>query len=88
MRKAAETETSGVLRADYAAKDPGYFQNAREDYVRRLPADPAARILELGCGNGATGVLALRRGKAGAYVGVEMFTPMRRSRTQRRAHGA
>ncbi len=66
----------GYLQDGYAAKDPSYYSSARQDYVARLPADPAACVLELGCGNGATGALALAQGKCGEYVGIEMFPPM------------
>ena len=57
----------------YAAKSASYFSNARADFVDRLPRDPSARILEIGCGTGATGALALSEGRAGNYVGVELF---------------
>lgn len=71
-----------VLSEDYQAKDASYFTNPRADFVDLLPADPKARILELGCGGGATGELALRTGKAGYYVGIEAFEPMaERART-------
>lgn len=64
------------LTHSYSAKDPAYFGNARRDYVAALPVSPDAAILELGCGNGATGLLALRERKCGRYVGIEMFEPM------------
>jgi 2-polyprenyl-3-methyl-5-hydroxy-6-metoxy-1,4-benzoquinol methylase len=60
----------------YQEKGAGYFAGARRDYVAEMPADPSAAILELGCGAGGTGALALREGKAGAYVGIELFEPM------------
>lgn len=66
----------GYLQDGYAEKDRAYYSSARRDYVARLPADPDAKVLELGCGNGATGALALAEGKCGAYVGIEMFEPM------------
>ena len=66
------------LAEDYRAKDASYFSNARVDYIGLLPADPEASILELGCGNGATGALALAEGKCGRYVGIELFEPMAR----------
>lgn len=76
-------ETSGKERGtylieSYAAKDPSYYGNPRSDYVAALPVNRDAAILELGCGNGATGLLALREGKCGRYVGIEMFEPMAR----------
>lgn len=60
----------------YAAKDNSYFGGARADYVGMMPVNPSARILELGCGDGATGALALREGKCREYVGIEMFAPI------------
>lgn len=56
----------------YEGKATAYFTNARADFVRSLPLDPTARVLEIGCGNGATGALAMARGRAGHYVGVEL----------------
>lgn len=57
----------------YAVKPASYFSNARADFVDRLPRDGAAEILEIGCGNGATGALALSEGCCGRYVGVELL---------------
>lgn len=66
---------NAYLADDYATKREDYFTTARTDYVAALPANPAASILELGCGNGATGALALAQRKCGTYVGIEMFEP-------------
>jgi SAM-dependent methyltransferase len=64
------------LIGDYDAKrEISYFGNARADYVSVLPVDGMS-ILELGCGNGATGALALSEGKARCYVGIELFPEM------------
>ena len=63
------------LTGSYSSKDRAYFRNARLDYVEALPANPSASILELGCGNGATGVAAQQAGKCCRYVGIEMFEP-------------
>ena len=60
------------LSETYEKKAASYFSNARSDFVRLLPRDPSAAILELGCGTGATGALALARGRAGRYVGIEL----------------
>jgi 2-polyprenyl-3-methyl-5-hydroxy-6-metoxy-1,4-benzoquinol methylase len=65
-----------VLAGAYETKDLSYYGNPRSDYVDLLPVDPEAAILELGCGNGATGCLALCEGKAARYVGIELFRPM------------
>lgn len=61
------------LNEAYARKSESYFSNARADFVRLLPRDPTASVLEVGCGTGATGALALARGRAGRYVGVELM---------------
>lgn len=61
------------IAAKYADKDPTYFSGARADFVTCLPHDPTAAILEIGCGDGATGALALSQGRAGRYVGIELF---------------
>lgn len=57
----------------YLSKDDEYFSGARSDYVASLPSNPAAKVLEVGCGNGGTGALALVEGKCGSYCGVELF---------------
>ena len=56
----------------YETKDEAYFSSARVDFVARLPRDPGAHVLEIGCGDGATGALALKSGRAGRYVGIEL----------------
>ncbi len=63
----------GYLFDGYSTKDEAYFAGARRDYVDALPNDPGAAVLELGCGAGATGALALQAGKCATYVGIEMF---------------
>jgi SAM-dependent methyltransferase len=62
-----------VHEAGYELKDESYFAMARADYVAALPHSVDAAILEIGCSNGATGALALERGKCGRYCGVELF---------------
>jgi 2-polyprenyl-3-methyl-5-hydroxy-6-metoxy-1,4-benzoquinol methylase len=66
------TPPAGVAQA-YANKHASYFAGARLDFVAMLPEDPTAKILEIGCGTGRTGALALARGRAGEYVGIELF---------------
>jgi 2-polyprenyl-3-methyl-5-hydroxy-6-metoxy-1,4-benzoquinol methylase len=66
-------DAAGNFSGFYAVKPASYFSNARADFVDRLPHDPTAQILEVGCGNGATGALALSEGCCGRYVGVELF---------------
>ncbi len=72
----ADIVQSSPIEDAYAAKTEEYFKNARHDYVAALPVNPKAAILELGCGSGATGALALRNGKAGNYIGIELFAPV------------
>jgi 2-polyprenyl-3-methyl-5-hydroxy-6-metoxy-1,4-benzoquinol methylase len=57
----------------YSTKAAEYFANARADYVAELPPNIHAKILEVGCGDGGTGVLALSKGKCAFYCGVEIF---------------
>ena len=59
----------------YAGKSFTYFTNARWDYVSELPEDAHARVLEIGCGGGETGALALAEGRCGSYCGVEVCRP-------------
>lgn len=56
----------------YDAKSDQYFSGARRDYIDALPVNPQAAILEIGCGEGNTGALALAQGKCGKYCGVEL----------------
>lgn len=60
----------------YALKEQSYFSGARLDYIEKMPDSEAARILEIGCGNGATGAEAIARNKCGKYIGVEVFEPI------------
>lgn len=65
--------TANPFSAFYAGKPQAYFSGARSDFVRLLPLDKTASILEIGCGTGATGALALAQNRCGRYVGVELF---------------
>jgi len=56
----------------YAEKPSQYFAGARTDFVGDLPDNPDAVILEIGCGNGGTGRLAIKKGKCARYCGVEL----------------
>jgi SAM-dependent methyltransferase len=62
-----------VRAGGYDLKDTSYFAMAREDYVAELPDNSEGWILEIGCSNGATGALALARGKCSRYCGVELL---------------
>ena len=66
----------GDLSDSYRDKGADYFAGARRDYVAALAAAPAGAVLELGCGAGATGALALETKAAMRWVGVELFEPM------------
>jgi 2-polyprenyl-3-methyl-5-hydroxy-6-metoxy-1,4-benzoquinol methylase len=56
----------------YADKPAEYFVGARQDIVDLMVANSMADILEIGCGSGATALIAKEQGKAGRYVGVEI----------------
>lgn len=57
----------------YAGKPSAYFAGARADFVDAMTTDNKSWVLEVGCGSGETGALAKSRGKAGHYVGIELF---------------
>lgn len=58
--------------SEYGHKPSGYFTGARKPFVDDLPANPNARLLEIGCGNGDTAAYALATGKCGWCAGVEL----------------
>jgi 2-polyprenyl-3-methyl-5-hydroxy-6-metoxy-1,4-benzoquinol methylase len=70
---ASDERPVAVQGGGYDLKETSYFAMARVDYVAALPENPEASILEIGCSNGATGALALAKGKCGRYCGVELF---------------
>ena len=54
-------------------KDPKYYANSRADLIKFVPDGPV-RVLEIGCGMGATGAqIKRRRGPGTIVVGVELF---------------
>jgi 2-polyprenyl-3-methyl-5-hydroxy-6-metoxy-1,4-benzoquinol methylase len=63
-------------QASYGSKPEEYFGKPRRDYVAALPVSNTAAILEIGCGDGATGALALAERKCATYVGIELFESM------------
>jgi tRNA G46 methylase TrmB len=67
----------------YAEKRAGYFANARRELIEPLAHDAHSVVLELGCGAGATGALALSEARCGSWVGVEKF-PTRLARPSAR----
>lgn len=66
---------TALSHISYDSKEIKYFAGARCDYVAELPCDANARILEIGCGNGDTGALAISEGKCACYCGVEVYGP-------------
>lgn len=68
----SERSTAHGGQQAYSTKTSEYFAGARRDYIAELPVNPQARILEIGCGAGGTGALALSEGKCGSYSGVEL----------------
>jgi ubiquinone/menaquinone biosynthesis C-methylase UbiE len=58
--------------ANYAAKEDQYFSAARRPFVDELPSNPAARLLEVGCGAGETSAYALATQKCGWCCGIEL----------------
>jgi 2-polyprenyl-3-methyl-5-hydroxy-6-metoxy-1,4-benzoquinol methylase len=56
----------------YEDKPRTYFGGVRLDIIKQLTTDASSAILELGCGNGGTGLATISAGKAGRYVGIEL----------------
>jgi 2-polyprenyl-3-methyl-5-hydroxy-6-metoxy-1,4-benzoquinol methylase len=56
----------------YKTKPSQYFDGARTDFIDDLPDSSDASILEIGCGSGNTGRLAIARQKCSKYYGVEL----------------
>jgi SAM-dependent methyltransferase len=52
-------------------KSPSFFAAVRHDRIYLLGEGHTAAVLELNCGNGATGAVALRDGKCAKWIGVE-----------------
>jgi 2-polyprenyl-3-methyl-5-hydroxy-6-metoxy-1,4-benzoquinol methylase len=65
-------DTKASREGLYADKTADYFSGARDDMVMLLTTNASSHILEIGCGDGATGAAALAAGKAGRYTGVEL----------------
>jgi 2-polyprenyl-3-methyl-5-hydroxy-6-metoxy-1,4-benzoquinol methylase len=57
----------------YVDKKAGYFTGARHDMLAALGSDNRASILEVGCGDGATGLAALSTHATTRYVGIELM---------------
>ncbi len=56
----------------YNNKQDNYFSGARIDWIKCLPNEPNAKILEIGCGNGDTGALVKAQKKCAFYAGIEL----------------
>ncbi len=65
-------EQQTALTDMYHDKPDSYFSGARVDIINALPANPNARILEIGCGHGDTGAKAIALGKCSEYCGIEL----------------
>lgn len=61
-----------VLTPSYEHKEQQYFSGIRSDLIDRLAPDSNRAILEIGCGDGATGAYAKESHRCGTYVGVEL----------------
>ncbi len=61
-----------LANISYSDKKITYYSGARYDFISELPINHNARILEIGCGTGDTGALALSKGKCDYYCGVEI----------------
>jgi SAM-dependent methyltransferase len=59
---------------DYSDKDERYFSGARREIEPLLPVR-AERVLELGCGAGATLAWLKASGRVGHAAGIEIFAP-------------
>lgn len=56
----------------YSDKSSSYFTGERRDFIDRLSPSDDREILEIGCGDGATGAYAKLTGRCGRYVGLEL----------------
>jgi 2-polyprenyl-3-methyl-5-hydroxy-6-metoxy-1,4-benzoquinol methylase len=83
LEMAPASGTSGATQPLYASKSDAYFAGARADLVGLLPNNPTAAILEIGCGDGRTGELALAVGKCATYCGVELLDRAARHASER-----
>jgi len=61
-----------ALMMTYSAKNADYFGNARRGFIDELPDNPAARLLEIGAGEGSTAAYAQATNKCGWTCGVEL----------------
>jgi SAM-dependent methyltransferase len=59
------------LEGFYQEKQPDYFANVRSEVVSSIPPGQH-RVLEVGCGDGATGATLKHQSRASEVVGVEI----------------
>jgi SAM-dependent methyltransferase len=55
----------------YTEKTPGYFSTIRYELIREIPVGTVS-VLEIGCGQGDTGAVLKREGRAQWVAGVEL----------------
>ncbi len=73
MSEVGNFEASKSLKArSYLGKEERYFRGARHDFLSLLPLDGRSHVLEIGCGAGETGRVAISTGRCRSYVGVEL----------------
>jgi 2-polyprenyl-3-methyl-5-hydroxy-6-metoxy-1,4-benzoquinol methylase len=72
MAKTSAPPRPSAIAEIYKDKPSGYFGSSRPDIVELLETGPQSAILELGCGAGGTGRMAMAAGKAARYVGIEL----------------
>lgn len=72
MPDTAQQSSADSLEEAQGRVAAAFFGKARRAWVDAMPPDRDLWVLEIGCGGGATGALALREGKCGAWIGVEL----------------
>lgn len=65
------TDARDSLGEALKARAAAFEAAARRDIIDALPPDRTAAVLDLACGSGATGAVALREGKCGTWIGIE-----------------
>lgn len=65
-------ESKSDIENGYEIKTELYFSGVRDDMLAMIN-EQSQRILEIGCGRGATGKLALEQNIAAQYIGVELM---------------